>query len=373
MSYMNRTQIVCIAMVMALLSLPALGTLKDFNPTTDNLNSKYVEESPLLPDLTSNTANRNDLEYFDKYKETLGQGGKRILLVKSNEIASDADKKIVKDAVKSGIPVIFTGDLKIPVSLGLFTAFSPESSYSALYYNKIINTTYSFSTDAGTDEENAVINWANYIVDREITGSTQANVGEVFVVQQTKSCNGASFNVSTIYEKIAVSNGQHFFKVHYGLQSCPTNNKRTTDMTVYCNVIKHNSLMNLISYGPTTTSGSSTYGASVNLNAGTSGVGAGVSLSWAYSIADVNVYDQSNFAQDLVKIWHEVNPERPVGFSTYLVNPGSVITVQNNSVLHAEDEYSVKFRTPYTQHFWPWDPYYIYTNYTLSTNLYIIP
>lgn len=163
---MNKVQTVCLVAVVALLSLSAVWILKDVGSNTDDLNTKYIDESPLLPDLTSNTANRDRLVYFDTFKETLSQGGKRILLVKSNEIASDADKNIVKDAVKSGIPVIFTGDLKIPVSLGLFTAFSPESSYSVLYHDQITNTTYSFSTDAETDEENAAINWANYKIDQ---------------------------------------------------------------------------------------------------------------------------------------------------------------------------------------------------------------
>lgn len=73
----------------------------------------------------------------------------------------------------------------------------------------------------------------------------------------------------------------------------------------------------LLAYGPTTTTGSTSFGVELS----SSGVGA----SWGYSVSDVVAYDRSTPSQNLAAWEHNINTTTASGRNTVTVSPGILI------------------------------------------------
>ncbi len=122
----------------------------------------------------------------------------------------------------------------------------------------------------------------------------------------------------------------------------PKNGWCTTTLSNYTDVNAMISNYFLYDYDPTTTVGSTSGTASVNIGIGSS---PSVGMSWSYSITDAPVYDQGDMSEGLVSWYHDLDHRRGVGYSTYKVQPGYSVKVPNGSLPYnrMKDSYSVEW------------------------------
>lgn len=104
----------------------------------------------------------------------------------------------------------------------------------------------------------------------------------------------------------------------------------------------------LIDRDPTTTSGTTTAGVSVGVVMGESGAMVTASVSWSYSVSDVQVIDEGDFSQQLARWRHNVDPDKNVGKYTYIAEPGLCVRVpEGGGKIGAysvwNDEYRIKW------------------------------
>lgn len=101
----------------------------------------------------------------------------------------------------------------------------------------------------------------------------------------------------------------------------------------------------LLSYGPSTTTGTSTVGVNMTIGAGSTGVGAEFGAQWSYTVPDVTVDDRSNFAIKKLDIRHNID-EFKLKQNTIIVKPGKISSTSDvgNGIVYDEiDHYSINF------------------------------
>jgi len=118
-------------------------------------------------------------------------------------------------------------------------------------------------------------------------------------------------------------------------------------MDIYNNMDgdKYNSYPRLIDYGPYSTQGQTTVTYNIGVEAGTEGAAVTAGISKSYTIADIDVHDQSDFSTELAKWWHDVN-ENTVGWDKVItIKPGAVFRVPQAKELDLMFYTKVKFCT----------------------------
>ena len=236
---------------------------------------------------------------------------------------------------------------------------------TAVYCDPVTKVIYYLSVESENNAEEIATEWIQSKMN-ETSGLSADSYGDVVVSEGWRYCQDTTkLNVSTVYEKLGEGNGKKFYAVKYGLQSVPTTDYRTADMTISCDVKHLNSIQDLISYAPTTTSGTSSVSVSLSLSASDSGVSGGVSKSWGYSVQDVMVNDRSDLSTDHFETFHDIDEDKNIGTVTYMINPGMLVSVSAGSQYYSEDNYQITQRIPYN-HTWVWDPYYSYPVFDMS-------
>lgn len=109
----------------------------------------------------------------------------------------------------------------------------------------------------------------------------------------------------------------------------------------------------LVDYNPTTTSGQTTVGVSLSAAAGPQGPSAGYSISWSYTISDVQVLDESDFSVHRAYWRHEIAEDKNVGMYTYMSEPGFVVKTKQNLWSFVDGWYKVSWGQPV----WLWWEY----------------
>lgn len=279
--------------------------------------------------------------------------------------------------IQQGIPVVSTNgsDLFIENDLNVSIAVSPEATLSAVYYDPISGNTACYSVICSDPSKAASLmsNWLEDITNTRLTSSANsisASSNSPIWGKETTSYTDVvhgdygEVNVRTTYsEQVTESNTHRYFKAVYDLQSVPNpvdKRARTSDMVIWSDVDDLNANNVLRAYGPTTTSGTSSASVSLSWGVDASGVSVGMSTSWEYSVPDVTVADQSNYADDFFRTVHDVDESKGVGMNTYKIEPGTIVSTlksSNNGAYRAYDNYEVVFCNTY-EHLWPWDPYF---------------
>lgn len=272
----------------------------------------------------------------------------------------------VKEALYNGIPLVISGDSTSLMTIkGMSLVMNENADATAVYCDPVTKVIYYLSVESENNAEEMATEWIQSKIN-ETSGLSADSYGDVVVSEGWRYCQDTTkLNVSTVYEKLGEGNGKKFYAVKYGLQSVPTTNYRTADMTISCDVKHLNSIQDLISYAPTTTSGTSSVSVSLSLSASDSGVSGGVSKSWGYSVQDVMVNDRSDLSTDHFETFHDIDEDKNIGTVTYMINPGMLVSVSAGSQYYSEDNYQITQRIPYN-HTWVWDPYYSYPVFDMS-------
>ena len=272
----------------------------------------------------------------------------------------------VKEALYNGIPLVISGDSTSLMTIkGMSLVMNENADATAVYCDPVTKVIYYLSVESENNAEEIATEWIQSKMN-ETSGLSADSYGDVVVSEGWRYCQDTTkLNVSTVYEKLGEGNGKKFYAVKYGLQSVPTTDYRTADMTISCDVKHLNSIQDLISYAPTTTSGTSSVSVSLSLSASDSGVSGGVSKSWGYSVQDVMVNDRSDLSTDHFETFHDIDEDKNIGTVTYMINPGMLVSVSAGSQYYSEDNYQITQRIPYN-HTWVWDPYYSYPVFDMS-------
>ena len=272
----------------------------------------------------------------------------------------------VKEALYNGIPLVISGDSTSLMTIkGMSLVMNENADATAVYCDPVTKVIYYLSVESENNAEEIATEWIQSKMN-ETSGLSADSYGDVVVSEGWRYCQDTTkLNVSTVYEKLGEGNGKKFYAVKYGLQSVPTTDYRTADMTISCDVKHLNSIQDLISYAPTTTSGTSSVSVSLSLSASDSGVSGGVSKSWGYSVQDVMVNDRSDLSTDHFETLHDIDEDKNIGTVTYMINPGMLVSVSAGSQYYSEDNYQITQRIPYN-HTWVWDPYYSYPVFDMS-------
>ena len=256
----------------------------------------------------------------------------------------DATNVIVDDGMRKGSIVVsplkdvFVNETS-PVSM---SAFAYEADLFALFYD-MENNRYVCSSFAGSSltlSTTMLEKWINEFTHHPkydtvhnsietIDASSYSNWGTELVSSVYKECEGYGWmNVNTCYFPLNEDNSDYnYYYTRYHVQTVPdtSSGSRTADIRMSTQLADSHKIMY---YAPTTTEGATTVG--INLSVSTDGV-VSAGVSWSYSIADVKVYDRSNEGTHLFSIWHDVNEGRPVGSSSYYVEPGKLVRVDCNA------------------------------------------
>lgn len=290
------------------------------------------------------------------------------------------EQKTLKEAITNGNPIVVSGDSTPLQSTGISTIVNPNAVLSSIYFDVAHNTTYCYGIEVSDDAiiSNAqitedVTSWIDSVRSNASTNEDSTNYDNVVIYNETKICSsGGKIHATGIYSFLGNSNGFAYYSIRYNMESIITNTSwGTADMTVECDVDSRNSFQHLIDYGPDTTAGTVTTGLSVNLSAGTTGLQAGSSVSWQYTVPEVTVHNECDSSEDLFKIWHDTNEERHD--TTTRVQPGAIVSVNQGSQYMSYDNYIVQYEKPYESHFWPWDPTTELKQFTLTAAAVLVP
>ena len=139
-------------------------------------------------------------------------------------------------------------------------------------------------------------------------------------------------NVRTIYYQPTSDGPSQYdwYDVHVKQQSVPGkelgwSDWRTAKMHTWIDADYYNPDGFLSAYEPTTTSGTTTVGVSIGISVGEEGAQVSASQSWSYTIPDVQVYDESDYSQELAKWIHSIAPDKAVGMDAYQIEPGATL------------------------------------------------
>ncbi|MCU0755506.1 MAG: hypothetical protein MUE46_10350 [Xanthomonadales bacterium] len=140
-----------------------------------------------------------------------------------------------------------------------------------------------------------------------------------------------TLNIRTSFSKVSETNTQYdAYEIRYTTQMVPNTSRRWRNrgMTIQSDLNGVVPSFHLMSYGPTTSPGSST--ASVDLSASLGSVSFG--RSWSYSRSDIEIFDFSDFSRHLVKWDHSIDKTKAVGRNNVLLEPGAILRVGHGRV-----------------------------------------
>lgn len=274
----------------------------------------------------------------------------------------------LKNTIESGIPLIVSGDSNVVQNIGVSVVVNPDASYSAVYCDPISKIIYCYGIESSEPiAEDAVMAWVNSV--RSATSvESDIDFGDAIFYQETKICDGdrARINATALYSKLGSSNGFTYYAIQYNCEAVVNDNDwRVADITVSCDVDKNSSFQNLIDYGPDSTNTETTSSVSVSMSAGTD-ISVEASVGWSYTVPSTIIHNQCDTSEDYFNIWHDVN-ENIIDDRTVRVKPGMIVST-NSSVYSSTDVFEVKFRGPYYDKFWPWDPTTELKTFTLECN-----
>ena len=248
------------------------------------------------------------------------------------------------------------------------TAFIVGADATATYVDPITGTVYCHSvvcSDSAKTKE-LMRDWSTAIMNSQETQIVTTSNSDIEWGHEIQSsadivCEDyGMMNINTNYvEQVTDSPYNRYFKAYYEVQSVPNEARRTADINVLCDVGCRPG-QELRSYGPTTTSSTSTASVSLNWGVSTSGPSVSASTGWSYSIPDVSIVDESDYSEDIFSIKHDVDEGKNVGKNTYKVNPGLIASTdktQDGGSYHVTDVYSIQF-AKWLKGFWPWSPEY---------------
>ena len=130
-----------------------------------------------------------------------------------------------------------------------------------------------------------------------------------------------------------------YIAAHYYVQMIPNGGSFNSGLDVKSEC---NNVYALMSYGPATTIGTTSTSANIALNAGLD-VSVTAGLSWAYSIADVVVYNYSDITTKKLDIRHNVDETKPVGTTTFFAEPGKIVKLTAGNTYTSTDTYKSQF------------------------------
>lgn len=267
---------------------------------------------------------------------------KGIVILDSNWISKNANGEAYKSIgslIERKVPVIYLSDNPdlFVENVGVKShSFSPGSTMYGHYSDSERNLVCCYEVEC-RDEGDAILlgsNWAIDVIADSKERTTGIPYGSEMQTFHDKECDSYGWlNVRTIYYAIEEDNDRYNYYVsRYNIQVVPNrgNHCRNGDIFLNCDLRQD---YDIISYGPTTTSGSSSPGESVSVSiSGTvlpnpgAGAGFAYSESWSYAIPDVVVYDNSNYALRKLDIRPDIDQEKAVGMNTYVCYPGKVAT-----------------------------------------------
>lgn len=159
-----------------------------------------------------------------------------------------------------------------------------------------------------------------------------------------------------------------YYAIQYDCETVSSSDEwRTADITVTCDVDELNALQHLVGYGPDSTSRSTTTGVSVSMSAGTD-LSIGSSIGWSCTMPSTVIHNQCDKANDLFKIWFDVDED--TADSTIRTKSGAVVGISSNGGIYSsKDIYTVQFEGPYYDHMFPWDPKTELRSFTLECNV----
>ncbi|WP_297073749.1 hypothetical protein [Thermococcus sp.] len=282
-----------------------------------------------------------------------------ILIVESSYVENNPSlKQLVRMEILSGIPVIVIGNPSIinGTFKGQFFAelvagrgpngkINHATVYGYVVYSHkgILQSREFVSIDSVSNALREAYEWAVKNIKPNI-GSFKLGVeplssGAYWSYQsQLDFTTGDSWkpygrlNVRTIYYKLMNDGSSQYdwYDVHVRQQSIPGkelgwSDWRTARMYTWIKANYYNPNCFLSDYSPTTTSGTTTVGVSIGVSVGDDGAQVSASQSWSYTIPDVQVYDESDYSQELAKWVHKIAPDKAVGMATYQIEPGATL------------------------------------------------
>ena len=215
-------------------------------------------------------------------------------------------------------------------AITMLSSFNLSESYSkSTWMNSIYENDYTEKEDEG-----GIV--AGIVTQPVFTNSTWHN--------KNLECGVYGWlNVTSEYSKLFGNvDGYSYYKTHYYVDAVSKNNKRVADIFLNSNLP---STHELLTHGPTTSSGVGTVSYSYSVGISEDGLAANVSGGWQYSTNDVQVINVSNKATGFIDIWHDVNEKQNVGLG-YTAEPGKTLRVPNwanNGTYNATDNHSAKF------------------------------
>lgn len=195
-------------------------------------------------------------------------------------------------------------------------------------------------------------NWAveKINADGRIDDSTGVTTLDTFIGKPVQSfadfdCGGMGWmSIRTHYYPIAETNETYnYVHSYFKLRSQPAVNHATADMVVYSDVDLATQNQMLVDYGPT--SGVFTATASPGIGINQDRVLGTFSVSRLY-VSDVIVHDSSEFNNDLMDIWYDVDETTTAGQSTLQVESENIVRIVDtgaNDCYSAIDEYRITY------------------------------
>jgi len=163
------------------------------------------------------------------------------------------------------------------------------------------------------------------------------------------------------------SSTRDWWNIKYTFQTKPgkaqwNNHWHTDDTTLIADY--DNSGGTLLTYGPTTTTGTSTAMVAIGVTVNTEGVATVTgNYAWSYTVSNVKVYDYGVMGENLAWWYHDIDKTKAVGSATYTTYPGVTIQTVQGTDLTQNNHFKVHWAHTNT---WWWDQYYTDDFYIIS-------
>lgn len=284
---------------------------------------------------------------------------KKPIIINSDVLTRYAseNQSTIKNVLKTGSPLIINGNSDVLKNAGMTVAINPVANCTVLYLDNNTNNMYCFGIESAEDSMlGMAISWA------ESAKLALPEYDNALYYQETKICDGdkARINASATYFLVGSNSGNNFYGVRYQCESVTNNSKwHTADITVSCDVDGSNSFQHLIDYGPDNTEGTKTESINVGLSVGFPiSASVNAAMSWSYTVPTTFTHCRCDKSEDKFDIWHDIDEKylKKNNITSARVSPGMVVSVAKGSVYLGDDNFSVTYKKPYSNHLWPWDP-----------------
>ena len=251
---------------------------------------------------------------------------------------------IVNQVLDSGNTVSLFGTtvdwskIAYPISYPLSTpnVFSMKTTASGVACYSMIGSDRSVSYDR-------MISWVDslYRVADEPMFDYETPIGtELLSNHEYESSGYGITSVRTAYFKLADTNTSYdYYCARY--YACMEPNSKS-----YNSGLDVKSVMNggtMLRHGPGSTNGTTTVGVDLSYSVGTNGISSSAGLSWSYTLPDVVVMNHTSTSKNILDIRHNIDESKNVGSSTYFVEPGKLIRVDEGEAYVGVDTYKSQF------------------------------